>query len=323
MPPPSDVCYTFATKGALLRDEHGFGAPPFRLQLPNAAPEAPNNWSLFDEYLELCERHRWRMEDVRVQIAGVDPASLTENDRRVLDCAGEVAIVEGNAPSIVVNQLAIMLHDAEYASWSTYQVGEEAKHFHAIRHYCRHVGHSMAPAHQEAEWAARQKGFDAADFQDQYACILINLFGETLNIHLYQVLATNADEPVLKELLLLIARDERRHQQYFVSYFAKRAGEDPRFIERSQVALTRLLKLDAAPERGPQHHQGTGVSSYLAATEKVLRYGYSLDIITRTVKEQWALLGELFGDRLQIDRRQFYARQMARPSAVQAAAANE
>ena len=178
----------------------------------------------------------------------VDPASLTENDRRVLDCAGEVAIVEGNAPTIVVNQLAIMLHDAEYASWSTYQVGEEAKHFHAIRHYCRHVGHAMAAAHQEAGVGGAAKGFDAADFQDQYACILINLFGETLNIHLYQVLATNADEPVLKDLLQLIARDERRHQQYFVGYFAKRAAEDPQFIaERSQAALTRLLKLDAAP----------------------------------------------------------------------------
>ena len=306
-----------------MQDETGFGAPPFQLRLPNAAPDAPNNWSLFDEFFELCERHRWRMEDVRAEIAAVDPASLTENDRRVLDCVGEVAVVEGNAPSIVVNQLAIMLRDAEYASWSTYQVGEEAKHFHAIRHYCRHVGHEMAAAHGEAEWAARQKGFDAADFQDQYACILINLFGETLNIHLYQVLAANADEPVLKELLQRIARDERRHQQYFVRYFAKRAAEDPRFVEQSQSALKRMLKLDVAPERQPQQHQGTGVSSYLAATEKVLRYGYSLDIITRTVKEQWALLGELFGERLQIDRRQFYARQMARPSAVQAAVARE
>jgi len=294
-------------------------APPFGRQLPNAAPDAPNNWALFDEFLELCERHRWRMEDVRAEIAQVDPAALTENDHRVLDCVGEVAVVEGNAPSIVVNQLAIMLRDAEYSSWATYQVGEEAKHFHAIRHYCRHVGHPISAAHGEAEFAARQKGFDADDFQDQYACILINLFGETLNIHLYQVLSARADEPVLKELLQRIARDERRHQQYFVRYFAKRAAEDPGFVERAQTALRRLLKIDAAPERGPQQHQGTGVASYLSATEKILRYGYSLDIITRTVKEQWTLLEELFGARLGIDRRQFYARQTARPSAVQAA----
>src|SRR5947208_11665278 len=58
-------------------------------------------------------------------IESVDPATLTDNDRKVIDCIGDVAVVEGNAPSIIVNQLAIMLNDAEWASWATYQVGEE------------------------------------------------------------------------------------------------------------------------------------------------------------------------------------------------------
>ncbi len=300
-------------------EETAFGVLPFQLRLPNSAADAHDNWSLYDEFIELCERHRWRMEDVRAEIVKVDPSSLTQSDRQVVDCVGEVAVVEGNAPSICVNQLAIMIHDAEWAAWATYQVGEEAKHFHVIRHYCRHVGHPMAGAHVESEWAARQKGFDPSDFQDQHACVLINLFGETLNIHLYQVLSARADEPVLKELLLRIARDERRHQQYFVRYFEKRAAADPAYLAQAQVVLRRMLKIDEAPERGLQQHQGSGVTSYLAATEKVLRYGYSLDIITRTVKEQWTLLQQLFGAELKIDRRQFLARQTARPSAVQAA----
>jgi hypothetical protein len=293
---------------------------PFQKRLPNAAPEAANNWSLYDHFVELCERHRWRMEDVRREIETVDPATLSINDRQVLDCVGEVAIVEGNAPSIIINQLAIMLHDAEYASWSTYQVGEEQKHFHSIRHYIRHVGHEMAAALSESSYAAHQKGFLPEDFQDEYACILINLYGETLNIHLYQVLAARADEPVLRGLLQRIARDERRHQQYFAEYFAKRAAEDSGFVERALASLRRMLKLDEAPERGMQQHQGSGVENYLNATEKVLRYGYSLEIITRAVKEQWALTERLFGARLDIDRRQFYARQMARPKNIQAAA---
>jgi hypothetical protein len=287
--------------------------------LPNAAAEAENNWALFDHYLDMCEAHRWKMADVRKEIDSVDPAVLTENDRKVIDCIGEVAIVEGNAPSIVVNQLAIMLYDAEFAAWATYQVGEESKHFHVIRHYCRRAGHPIASQHGEANVAERQKGFDPSDFQDEYAVVLINILGETLNIHLYQTLAGAADEPVLKALLQRIARDERRHQQWFIAYFQKRAAGDPGFVARSLASLRCLLKFDEPPGRGAQRHQGTGSVNYLQATEKVLRYGYSLKIISRTVTEQWEVLTKCFGSALDIDRRRFIVRQTARPETIAAA----
>jgi hypothetical protein len=289
---------------------------PFTKRLPNALPEAENNWALYDEFLELCEEHRWKMVDVRREIASVDPAALTDNDRKVLDCVGEVAVVEGNAPSIVANQLALMLYDAEFAAWATYQVGEEAKHFHVMRHYCRHVGHPVAVEHSEAKLAERQKGFDPGDFQDEYAVILINVFGETLNIHLYQQLSAVADEPVLKELLMRIARDERRHLLWFLAYFRKRGAEDPAWIDRAHASLARLLRVDEAPTGEAQHHQGTGAPNYLAATDKVIRYGFSTPIIARVVVEQWRLLKQCFGARLAIDRRQFFQRQMARPETI-------
>src|SRR5947209_4957877 len=94
-------------------DRHNttFGAAPFKKRLCNASPEAPDNWALYDRFVDICETHRWKMADVRAEIASVDPAALTENDWKVVDCVGEVAVVEGNAPSIVVNQLAIMLYD--------------------------------------------------------------------------------------------------------------------------------------------------------------------------------------------------------------------
>lgn len=284
--------------------------------LPNAAPGSPHNWALYDRFLDLCEQHRWKMADVRREIETVDPRSLTEADLRVLDCLCDVALVEGNAPSIVVNQLAIMLHDAEFAAWATYQVGEEHKHFHAVRHYLTRVGHPSAARHEEASWVQHQKGFQPADFGDEHACILINVFGEALNIHLYQVLAERADEPVLRRLLQRIARDERRHLQYFLEYFQRRAQQDAGFIARSQASLKQLLRLDDPSAQPPQRHQGSGVDSYLAAAGKLLRYGFSLEVVTRAVKEQWALLEELFGPALEIERRQFLKRQMAYPTAA-------
>jgi len=295
-----------------------FGTAPFEKRLPNALPEAENNWALYDQFLDLCEAHRWKMTEVRQEIACVDRASLTQTDWKVVDCVGEIAVVEGNAPSIVVNQLAIMLYDSEFAAWATYQVGEESKHFHVIRHYCRHVGHAVASAHGEATIAARQKGFDPNDFQDEHAVVLINILGETLNIHVYQTLAAAADEPVLKGILQRIARDERRHQQWFVAYFLKRAAESSAFVPNALASLRRMLKVDEPPTRGAQRHQGTGSINYLQATEKVLRYGYSLKIISRTVNEQWVLLQKCFGDRLDIDRRQFIVRQSARPGTIAA-----
>ena len=289
---------------------------PFARRLPNAAPDAADNWSLYDSFLDLCEAHRWKMADLRAAIDGVDPARLTEADHKVIDCVAEVAVVEGNAPSIVANQLALMLYDAEYATWATYQVGEEAKHFHVVRHYCRRVGHPMSAAHSEAELSARQKGYDPTDFQDEHAIVLINIFGEILNIHLYQVLARATDEPVLKSLLFLIARDERRHLEWFCAYFKKRAQQDPAYVSAALRSLKRILKLDAPPTRGAQQHQGTGAPNYLQATEKVLRHGFSMAIIVKTVAEQWDALQDIFGDALDVDRRQFLARQMAKPEAI-------
>ena len=289
----------------------GPSAPaPFTQRHKNAPADDPTNWALYDQYLDLCEAHRWKMADVRAEIATVDPKTLTENDRKVIDCVGEVAVVEGNAPSIVVNQLALMLYDSEYASFATYQVGEEAKHFHSIRHYCRHVGHPIAARHGEAAVSERQKGFDPSDFGDAYACVLINLLGETLNIHLYQVLAENCDEPVLKKLLNRIALDERRHQQWFAMFFEKRAAADPAYVPSALESLRAMLGLDRRPEAREQRHQGTGVVNYIEATEKVIRYGYSLDIIARTVREQWQLIERCFGDALDIPRHAFYEHQI-------------
>ena len=290
-----------------------FGAPPFEKRLPNADPGSPDNWALYDRFLDICEAHRWRMADVRRDIEAVDPASLTTNDHNVIDVLGEVAVVEGNAPSIVVNQLAIMLYDAEFSAWATYQVGEEAKHFHVVRHYCQHVGHPIAAQHGEESLARLQKGFDPNDFQDQYGVILINLLGETLNVHLYQVLAGAADEPVLKAILMRMVRDERRHQQWFAAYFRKRAERDPEFLSAALASLRKMLRLDTAPTRGPQQHQGTGALNYVAATEKLVRLGYATKVICRTVDEQWQQLQECFGDALDVDPREFRFRQMARP----------
>ncbi|HEY3233742.1 MAG TPA: ferritin-like domain-containing protein [Polyangiaceae bacterium] len=293
--------------------ETTFGARPFHKRLPNAERGAPDNWALYDKFLDICEANRWKMADIRREIESVDRDTLTKNDRQVIDCIGEVAVVEGNAPCIVVNQLAIMLYDAEFAAFATYQVGEEAKHFHVMRHYCRHVGHEVASQHDEASICELQKGYDPNDFQDEHGVILINLLGETLNIHLYQVLALAADEPVLKGLLERIARDERRHQQWFAAYFRKRDAADPSYAGRALASLRRMLRLDEAPVRGAQRHQGTGAQNYLAATQKVLHYGYAMQIISRTVNEQWEVLKKCFGDRLDIDPREFRFRQMARP----------
>jgi hypothetical protein len=290
-----------------------FGTPPFEKRLPNAEPESPDNWALYDRFLDICEAHRWKMSDVRKEIESVDPAALTEADRKVLDVVGDVAVVEGNAPSIVVNQLAIMLYDAEFSAWATYQVGEEAKHFHVIRHYCRHVGHPISAQHGEASLARLQKGFDPNDFQDEYGVILINLLGETLNVHLYQVLAGAAEEPVLKNILMRMVRDERRHQQWFAAYFRKRAESDPAFVTASLASLRKILRLDVAPTRGPQHHQGTGAVNYVVATEKLMRHGFATKVICRTVEEQWQQLESCFGAALDVDQREFKFRQMARP----------
>jgi len=290
---------------------------PFQWRLPNAVPGAGDDWALYDRFLDLAEAHRWKMSDVRREIDRVDPRSLTEADRNVVDCIGEIAIVEGNAPTIVVNQLAVMLFDAEFAAWATYQVGEESKHFHAVRHYCRQVGHEMAAEHGEANVVERQKDFDPEEYRDEHWVTLVNLLGETLNVHLYQQLSKAADEPVLKELLHRISLDERRHQQWFVAYFKKRVAADPEHIGRALRALHAMLGVDAPPQRGAQRHQGTGSVNYLQATEKVLRHGFSMPVIARTLREQWQILESCFGDRLDIDKRQFITRQTASASTIE------
>ena len=91
-------------------------------------------------------------------------------------------------------------------------------------------------------------------------------------------------------------------------------------MTRALASLRRMLRIDEPPTRGAQQHQGTGAVNYMQATEKVLRYGYSMQIITKTVDEQWESLQNCYGAALDIDRRQFLVRQMARPRAITAAA---
>jgi hypothetical protein len=88
-------------------------------RLTNAAPNAPDNWALYDQFLEMCEAP---LEDVGLRRGSNRSikSALSENSLsgRLRRRGG---VVEGSAPTIVVNQLAIMLHDAEFAAWATYR----------------------------------------------------------------------------------------------------------------------------------------------------------------------------------------------------------
>jgi hypothetical protein len=174
-----------------------------------------------------ADRGRWSVErDVRW--AAVDPA-LARTRPDLLQQLRDAALIESYHPV----HLGWMLHD----TWDDVDAGaaialelyEGFKHFHSLRTYLDAVG--FEPAISDAELVQIRATARAVGARGTLIARLVEfMLSEHLASYFFRRVGEQAPDPVLAELLALIAADEVRHAQAASDLLAARIASDPTVV---------------------------------------------------------------------------------------------
>jgi hypothetical protein len=144
----------------------------------------------------------------------------------------DAAIIESYHPINLARLLRLTADDVDAGVAFSLELYEGFKHFHALRAYLDIVGYEPAITNETLLAARRGAPQDEPDSGELIARLVNFMLSEHLASYFFRRLGERAAEPVLAELLALIAADEVRHAQSASDLIARRIAADPTVIPR-------------------------------------------------------------------------------------------
>ena len=187
-------------------------------------PGATRN-RLYARHAAAADRGSWSVE--RDIAWGEIDARRAKSRPEILAQLRDAAIIESYHPVNLARLLRMTADDIDAGVAFSLELYEGFKHFHALRTYLDVIGYE--PAITDGDLIAARAG--AADDDPPHAELIPRLVTFMLSEHLasyfFRRLGEQAPEPVLANLLSLIAADEVRHAQSASDLLAKRIALDP------------------------------------------------------------------------------------------------
>ncbi len=180
---------------------------------------------LYARHAAAADRGSWSVE--RDIAWGEIDARRAKSRPEILAQLRDAAIIESYHPVNLARLLRMTADDIDAGVAFSLELYEGFKHFHALRTYLDVVGYE--PAITDADLiAARASALDDDPPHEELIPRLVTfMLSEHLASYFFRRLGEQAPEPVLANLLALIAADEVRHAQSASDLIAKRIALDP------------------------------------------------------------------------------------------------
>lgn len=231
----------------------------------------------FDRFYRTHERVMWDLGSI--DFSAIQPELLTDTD---IQAVRGVMLVESHNPVYTQFLLDYFRHDHEMAAFVVTWSYEELKHYLALRAYleaCGRVDAADLGAELEQTRAGalerQEKDFTPVQFA-AYAMLQEQITGS-----FYKRFSEAAKEPVLKQLLSTIGKDEYRHCQWYLEKGKQALMQDPRRIGEVVEVLTHFTM------PGP-----TFIQNYSDYTKAFLR---SVKLDTGALRESLSKIEQLTG----------------------------
>ena len=193
--------------------------PPARLYARHAAAADRAAWSVERDI-------RWA--EIDLLVAGVE-GELHAKLRTA-------ALIESYHPINLGHLLRLLWADVDAGVVLSLEMYEGFKHFHALRWYLDAVGHQPAICDDGLREIRRAEAGRTLDPHDEIGPLVEFMLSEHLAVYFFRRIGEQTREPVLRDLMALIAADEVRHAQSASDLIAKRVVADPSAVARVQVA---------------------------------------------------------------------------------------
>jgi hypothetical protein len=192
----------------------------------------PEPRRLYARHADAADRGRWSVER-GVRWEAIDVA-LARSQPAILAALRDAALIEAYHPVNLAALLAETWEDVDAGVVFSLELYEGFKHFHVLRRYLEAVGHE--PALSDDDIVAGRRAALAESAVGAPDALIERLVEFMLSEHLagyfFRRLAEQAAEPVLAEILALVADDEVRHAQSASDLLEKRIAADPALATR-------------------------------------------------------------------------------------------
>ena len=193
---------------------------------------------LYARHATAAELGAWSVErDVRWSSVDIERARSRPD---LLGLLRDAAIVESYHPVNVARLLRLSTDDVDAGALLSLDLYDGFKHFHALRSYLDLVGFEPAITDDDILSARRRVPDPGSVDEDLIAGLVMFMLSEHLASYFFRRLGEQAPDPVLAELLLLIAADEARHAQATSDLLAQRVAADSSLVRRILDAAARF-----------------------------------------------------------------------------------
>ena len=194
---------------------------------------------MYEQHLQAAEAGAWPLatsvpwERIDREVAAAEPD--------VLRALHDAALIEGYLPVYVPRLMQALWDDVDATAVLTVELFEGLRHYTALKRYLDAVGHTPAAVLEGELVAAREHARHTAGGEGDVLERVTNFMcSELFAAYFFLRLSRKTREPVLRELLTHMARDEFRHCAGAGDVLGKRIQRDPGAAERVLAAAERF-----------------------------------------------------------------------------------
>ena len=184
---------------------------------------------IYEAHLRATEENAWPL-DTSIAWDAID-LDAAHNERDLHQALHDAALIEGYLPVYAARLMQLLWDDVDATAVLSMELYEGLKHFTALTRYLDRVGYEREDASVAALIAARERTLGITYDPSQLVAHLTNFMcSELFAAYFFLRISRRTNEPVLRDLLGYMARDEFRHSASAGDVLKKRIDRDPAIV---------------------------------------------------------------------------------------------
>ena len=181
---------------------------------------------IYEAHLRATEENAWPL-DTSIAWDAID-LGVASAERELHEALHDAALIEGYLPVYAARLMQLLWDDVDATAVLSMELYEGLKHFTALARYLDRVGFQREEVSEAKLVAAREKALSLEYDQAKLIAHLTNFMcSELFAAYFFLRISRRTNEPVLRDLLGYMARDEFRHSASAGDVLKKRIDRDP------------------------------------------------------------------------------------------------
>ncbi|HEX6053984.1 MAG TPA: hypothetical protein VFZ21_32160 [Gemmatimonadaceae bacterium] len=194
---------------------------------------------IYEAHLRATEENAWPL-DTTIAWDAID-LDVARSESELHRALHDAALIEGYLPVYAARLMQLVWDDVDATAVLSMELFEGLKHFTALTRYLDRVGFQREDVSAATLVAARERTLALRyEERDLIAHLTNFMTSELFAAYFFLRISRRTREPVLRELLGYMARDEFRHSASAGDVLKKRVDRDPALVGQVLAAAERF-----------------------------------------------------------------------------------